>query len=115
MSAKPMSAPLSAQLTDRLLDLLSSDDAYRARFEHDPRAALVEIGYQSPEPAKMTACGAVPAVEPEPLIQCVVAQLASKDVIAQARQEIHMMLTSGLSQQAPKLDTGLNTVRRLRR
>lgn len=32
----------------RLLDLLSSDDAYRARFESNPRAALLEIGHETP-------------------------------------------------------------------
>jgi putative modified peptide len=31
-----------------LLELLSTDDAYRARFEANPRAALRELGYETP-------------------------------------------------------------------
>jgi putative modified peptide len=113
MAAKPTSAPLSPEVADRLLDLLSTDDTFRAQFQQDPGAALAQVGYEGPMPARMTACGTMPVAQPEPLIHCVVADLASKEVIAQARQEIHAMLTRGLSQQAPKLDTGLNTVRRL--
>jgi putative modified peptide len=31
-----------------LLDVLGEDDAFRARFESDPRAALRDIGYETP-------------------------------------------------------------------
>lgn len=105
MTAKPVSAPLSPEIADRLLDLLSTDDAFRARFQRDPRAALHEVGYVSPEPAKMTACGAVAEAIPESLIDCKVDTLAPKNVIAGARDEIRAMLTSGLSQTAPRLES----------
>lgn len=108
-------APMDAAMADRLLDLLSTDDGYRARFQQDPRAALEEIGYRSPAPGGMTACGAMPVAAPEPLIGCSVEDLAPKEAIAEARSEIRAMLTSGLSQQAPKLDTGLDVGRRTRR
>lgn len=39
-----MEKKLSAGLADRLLDLLSEDDAFRDRFGRDPRAALAELG-----------------------------------------------------------------------
>lgn len=111
MAAKIKSAPLSPEIADRLLDLLSSDDAYRSRFQHDPRAALYEIGYESPTPAKMTACGAMPLAMPETLIDCRVDELAPKEAIKAARTEIRLMLTSGLGQTPPRLDAGFETGR----
>lgn len=107
MTARTTSAPLSADITDRLLDLLSTDDLYRDRFQADPRAALVEIGYLPLPEAGMTACGALPEKLPEALIDCTVTNLAPKEAIAAARAEIRAMLTRGLNQQTPKLDTGL--------
>ena len=115
MAIKTKSAPLDPQIANRLLDLLSTDDSFRARFQHDPRAALYEIGYESPMPAKMTACGAMPTIVPETLIDCRVENLASKEVIAAARDEIRTMLTSGLTQTPPKLDTPETASRRLRK
>lgn len=112
MTSNAVSAPLSAELADRLLDLLSSDDGYRARFQRDPRAALHELGYESPLPGRMTACGTLPVAQPESLIDCRVQDLASKEAIAAARDEIRSMLTQGLTQQTPKLDTGLDTLPR---
>lgn len=112
MADKMKTAPLDAQLADRLLDLLSTDDAYRARFQADPRAALHEIGYESPVPAQMTACGSMPVAIPEALIDCKVENLAPRETIAAAREEIRAMLTGGLTQGTPKLDTGTNTSRR---
>lgn len=44
----PGPAPLDPKVVRRLLDLLSSDDGFRERFQHDPRAALVEAGYEAP-------------------------------------------------------------------
>jgi putative modified peptide len=110
---KPLTAPLDPALADRLLDLLSTDDLFRARFQRDPRSALEEVGYVSPEPAQMTACGAVPFAQPEALIDCRVEDLAPKEAIAQARESIKAMLTEGLSQTSPQLDTATAS-RRLR-
>jgi putative modified peptide len=114
MAATTTTAPLSPAVADRLLDLLSTDDAFRARFQADPRAAMHEVGYLSPAPARMTACGAVAEAIPEALIDCKVDTLAPKHVIAGARDEIRAMLTSGLAQTSPGLDTA-NDARRARR
>lgn len=116
MTSLVKTAPLDAAVADRLLDLLSTDDAYRTRFQADPRAALAEIGHAMPAPARMTACGSLPVTIPEALVDCKVEELAPKEVIAAARAEIRAMLLRGLTQQTPKLDTGLETgVRSLRR
>lgn len=109
------SAPLDAEVADRLLELLSADDAFRARFQQNPRMALEEVGYESPAPAKMTACGLLPLAEPEALIDCRVNELASKEAIAGAREEIRAMLTRGLAQTTPNLDASLNAERRFRK
>lgn len=47
-SARPYRDAKSLELADQLLALLSTDDAYRARFEANPRAALRELGYETP-------------------------------------------------------------------
>ena len=44
-AAKKRSAPLDPQVADRLLDLLSSDDAFRSLFMSSPREALAQIGF----------------------------------------------------------------------
>lgn len=108
-------APLDSELVDRLLDLLSTDDAYRERFQNDPRAALQEIGYESPAPGKMTACGVLVEAAPEALIDCKVEVLASKETIAASRSEIQSMLTRGLAQTTPNLDALSTSSRRARK
>lgn len=109
---KPLTAPLDPALADRLLDLLSTDDLFRERFQRDPRAALHEIGYQSPESsAKMTACGSLPVAMPEALIDCKVENLAPKETIAAAREGIRAMLTRGLNQTVPDLNARGSSVR----
>lgn len=115
MSNRIKTAPLDATIADRLLDRLSTDDSFRSRFQRNPRAALEEVGYVSPAPAKMTACGAMPDPVPEALIDCKVDELASKEAIAEARTEIHAMLTRGLSQTSPRLDAGIDSVRHIRK
>lgn len=115
MVTRTHSAPLSPDIADRLLDLLSTDDSYRARFQDCPRSALLEIGYVPRAAGQMTACGSMPVAEPEALIDCRAENLAPKEAIAAARDEIRTMLTKGLSQQAPKLDAGVEpTLRRLK-
>jgi len=113
---KPLTAPLDPALADRLLDLLSTDDLFRERFQRDHLAALRMIGYESPTPGQMTACGEVsPMAALEPFRDCKVHDLAPKDVIAGAREEIRGMLLRGLNQTTPRLDCGLESSRRLRR
>jgi putative modified peptide len=102
---KPLTAPLDPALADRLLDLLSTDDLFRERFQRDHLAALRTIGYESPTPGQMTACGLVANAQPEAFRDCKVQELASKEVIAAARSEIKAMLMTGLAQTTPNLDT----------
>jgi putative modified peptide len=94
-TAKKRSAPLDPQVADRLLDLLSSDDAFRKLFSRDPREALAQVGFVNttdlPSPA-----------------DCKVWPLASKSQIAAAREEIKKMFTSGLNQTTPDLDASLS-------
>ena len=78
-------APLDAAIADRLLDLLSTDDLFRERFQRDHLAALRSIGYDSPTPGQMTACGLVAQAQLEPFRDCRVHELASKDAILGAR------------------------------
>ena len=113
MAAKTTTAPLSAELADRLLDLLSTDDLFRERFQRDHLAALRSIGYESPTPGQMTACGAFQA-QPEPFRDCKVTNLAPKESIREARAEIRSMLLRGLNQTTPNLDTGSGAASRRR-
>ena len=99
-----MTVPLEARIADRLLDLLSTDDGFRDRFQRDHLSALAEIGYVPQEPPRMTACGATAMAAAEPFADCKVNELASKAAIAAARDEIRAMLTRGLSQTVPNLD-----------
>lgn len=107
MTTKARTAPLDAAIADRLLDLLGTDDLFRERFQREPLAALRSIGYESPDATRMTACGALPARQPEPFDDCKVTQLAPKEVIVTARDQIRTMLLRGLNQTAPKLDARL--------
>ena len=94
-AAKKRSAPLEPQVADRLLDLLSTDDAFRSLFMSNPREALAQIGFvDETELASPHFCfGGI-------------SKLAPKSVIAAARSEIRSMLTSGLGQISPLLDAG---------
>lgn len=89
-------APIDPQVADRLLALLSTDDTFRRLFTRDPATALAQVGF-------VRATG-----ETAPDV-CFwgITQLASKAQIAQARDEIRLMLTRGLAQTAPQLDAGL--------
>jgi putative modified peptide len=110
--AKQRTAPLEPKIADRLLDLLSTDDGFRDLFRDDPLAALRTIGYESPVPGKMTACGLMPAAELEPFADCKVEDLASKEIILAARTAIRAMLLRGLTQSTPQLDASLSEARR---
>jgi putative modified peptide len=109
MATETRTSPMDSAVADRLLDLLSTDDDYRARFQANPRIALEEIGYQSPAMSTMAANGAMRIAVPEALIDCRVENLAPKEVISAGRNEIKTMLLRGLAQQTPQLDTGLAT------
>jgi putative modified peptide len=112
---KPLTAPLDPALADRLLDLLSTDDLFRERFQRDHLAALRTIGYESPTPGQMTACGEMAlAAAAEPFRDCKVKQLASKEAINEARTQLKGMLLAGLDQTTPQLDVGISAARTLR-
>jgi putative modified peptide len=109
---KMLTAPLDPAIADRLLDLLGTDDTFRAQFQRDHLSALRSIGYESPTPARMTACGSVPAAQSEPFDDCKVEELAPKEAIQAARESIRAMLLAGLSQTVPNLDAVLIRERR---
>ena len=92
-----------SHVADRLLDLLSSDDAFRSLFMSNPREALAQVGF-------------VNETDLESPYWCFwgISKLASKRAIAEARCEIRNLLTSELSQTATQLDAGL-TARQLLR
>jgi putative modified peptide len=113
---KPLTAPLYPALADRLLDLLSTDDLFRERFQRDHLAALRTIGYESPTPGQMTACGEVdPLAVMEPFRDCKVRNLVPKEVIKGAREEIRAMLLRGLNQTVPNLDVATADSRWIRK
>lgn len=64
---------LTADVASRLLDLLASDDDFRARFQASPTEALLSIGH-APEAADMP-CASL-------------AQLAPKETFAAARDSL---------------------------
>jgi putative modified peptide len=83
--------PLSAKVADQLLELLSSDDAFRSDFQSNPGAALAQLGY---EPARTPTFSAGQPAEGE-LLYCMTAKtLAPKEEIAQARNQLQSFLTS---------------------
>ena len=98
-------AALDSKTADKLLDLLGTDDAFRALFSSDPMKALAQVGHVA---------GAEPADAAAPTLQacCKVRALASKEDIRKSRAEINRMLTSGLSQTTPYLDAGLSEAER---
>jgi putative modified peptide len=115
MTTKARTAPLDAAIADRLLDLLGTDDLFRERFQRDPLGTLRAIGYESPTPGQMTACGLASSTQPEPFAECKIQMLASKEDIAKARSEIRAMLTHGLAHTAPQLDATLVRSRLVRK
>ena len=70
------------EIADKLLDKLSSDDAFRKQFQSDPRAALGDLGYVTPEKGV-----GVKGVDP---LLCLSngASLASKEAIKAARSKL---------------------------
>jgi len=94
---------LDASLASKLIELLASDDAFRETFSRDPLAALAELG-QAPSDELKTFVS----------ICCSNVQLADKEKIAAAQEQIKSMLTSGASQSVPMLDANLSGGRTLK-
>jgi len=104
-AAKKRSAPLDLQVADRLLDLLSTDDAFRQLFQTSPQAALRSIGYKPQTPsASSLLSGLGMSHEPEPFSLCEIGQLASKQAIREARIALRETLAQGLAYNTPALD-----------
>lgn len=83
-----MANNFSPDVTDKLLDKLSNDDDFRALFEKNPRAALRQVGHETPE-ADRDVKGA------DPLVCCYgIKTLASKEQIQAARAELKAQLTT---------------------
>lgn len=108
------SAPLDPKVADKLLDLLSSDNAFRRLFRKDPQAALAQVGHPEAKAAvaALKKGGTAPALTTASC--CQLTSIAPKATIIRARAELKSMLTSGLAQNPPQLDAG-STGRSLRK
>ena len=102
-SGKPRTVPMSRPAAIKLVDLLATSDEFRDVFMRDARMALETWQFDQDTidwfwwDCKMG-----------------ISQLASKEVIEEARGEIIAMLMSKLDQTVPNLDSGLESQRRLR-
>lgn len=94
--------PLTPEVADRLLDLLSSDDVFRELFARDPASALIQAGYDGSRQdlALLQARLKVGAVAP-------------KETVAASRDEIRTSLTSGLGMQPIQLNVESDPRRKL--
>lgn len=92
---------LSAEQADKLLELLGSDDDFRAQFAADPVRALASVGYTGPA-ARLG--GDDPTASIAPFATCSVENLATKDVIAQSRERLRQDLMQGLAYTTPQLE-----------
>ena len=96
---------LDPKVADRLLDLLSTDDAFRELFQKNPAAALRQVGPRDPNVSRESVQNRQDSLNADDSTQCYqVAQLASKEVISNSRDEMRAMLTNGLSMNVPTLD-----------
>lgn len=95
--------PLSAEVADKLLDLLSKDNDFRQLFQKDATAALAQAGHAPAQ--EMIASG---SYSPTAYGCMAAANIATKAEIEAARLEIKGMLTSAASHTNPHcFETGL--------
>jgi putative modified peptide len=110
--AGPKTAPLEPKIVDRLLDLLGDSDKFRELFQQSPATALELIGHVDPGVvAKDPAAASLTSrsTESVSIAGCLnVSELASKEMIRAARDDLRSMLLSGLSHTTPQLDAGLS-------
>ena len=117
------SAPLDPKVADKLLDLLSTDNAFRRLFKKDPQAALAKVGHPEAKAAvaalrkgpPFTPPGPPAVIPPTTASCCQVQRIAPKADIIKAREQLKAMLTSSLGQNPPQLDAGTSSARRLRK
>jgi len=78
-----MTTRFSAEIAEKLLDRLASDDDFRASFEKDARAAMLELGHETPESDH-----GVEHRDPVMPLQNLKGGLASKEKIAAGREQM---------------------------
>ncbi len=88
-------APLQPHIADKLLDLLSTDDTFRSAFQADPAEALAQVGH----PGAEQHAGKASIAEGETFYCMTADQLAPKEEIMQAREELKFFLTSQTNHQ----------------
>lgn len=89
VEAKPASArnKFSPEVADRLLDRLASDDGFRELFLADPRAALSQVGHETPA-ADLGVEGS------DPIMCCIgMKSLASKEALQASRHTLRDRLS----------------------
>jgi len=79
--------PLDPKVADKLLELLSTDNDFRARFEKDPTTAVQSLGHTVPEGVQLSCMDTT--------------MMASKEEIAAARETIKDFLTSAAAYSNP--------------
>lgn len=89
-------APLDPKIVSKLLDLLSTDDAFRELFKQDAAAALAQIGYKPPQAAGDMKVGLTASGSSGSCLQ-----MAATDSLASKEQII---------EQRAKLETSLNAI-----
>lgn len=118
------SEPLDAKVADKLLDLLSTDNAFRRLFKKDPLGALVQAGYKPPKQVKQAPLGSGATLVSTETVRdelaspadCMrVERIASKAEIARSREELFSALTSGLSLIPQRIDASYNSASTRRR
>ena len=80
-------ARFTQAVSEKLLDKLSSDDAFRDLFLKDPREALRQVGHETPV-EKVGIAGQ------DAVLCCTVTKLASKEEIRATRKELSTRLQS---------------------
>lgn len=110
MAGEQKTAPLDAQIAEKLLDRLGSDDGFREQFQANPLAALQAIGYQGTSSGLKAAQSGLA----EPFSACAVNQLAAKEDILAAKERLITTLTQGLAYNTPTFEAE-NLERRTRK
>ena len=80
-----MSNRFAPDVVEKLLDRLGNDDAFRALFQSDPRAALKQVGHETPA-ADIGVAGK------DPVMCCQNATLGSKEAIRSGRDQLQKRL-----------------------
>lgn len=88
-----MTNKFSPEVADKLLDQLSTDQAFRDLFKKNPRAALRKVGHETPEGDRD-----IKGQDPVLCAYNLNGDLASMEAIRAGREKIKTSLTSALPQ-----------------